>query len=59
MNVSCMLVYAVQKYGFPMTAVRRFRLLNTMLEAMQGMDIPLHLGKRLVRIDELPPVSPP
>lgn len=37
-----------------MTSIRRFRLLNTCLAAMQQMDIPLQLGKRLSGIDNLP-----
>lgn len=52
-----MLTCALQKFGFPMMGIRRFRLLDTMLEAMQQMDIPLQLGKRLTAIDGLPPLT--
>lgn len=40
-----------------MTGIRRSRLLSTCLAAMQQMDIPLQLGKRLSAIDNLPEVA--
>lgn len=39
-----------------MVGVRRFRLLNVLLEAMQQADIPLQLGKRLQDVHQ-PSVS--
>eukprot|EP00879_Flechtneria_rotunda_P027080 GHRR01028945.1.p1 GENE.GHRR01028945.1~~GHRR01028945.1.p1 ORF type:complete len:165 (+),score=50.51 GHRR01028945.1:798-1292(+) len=42
----------LQQYGFPMTGVRRFRLLNVLLDKMEQMGIPLEFGKRLVDIQQ-------
>eukprot|EP00879_Flechtneria_rotunda_P025642 GHRR01027271.1.p1 GENE.GHRR01027271.1~~GHRR01027271.1.p1 ORF type:complete len:245 (+),score=56.35 GHRR01027271.1:113-847(+) len=43
---------AMEQYGFPMTGVRRFRLLNVLLDKMEQMGIPLEFGKRLVDIQQ-------
>ncbi|WIA19070.1 hypothetical protein OEZ85_003725 [Tetradesmus obliquus] len=45
---------AMERFGLPMIGVRRFRLLNVLLEAMQAADIPLQLGKRLHEIHQPP-----
>lgn len=44
----------LQKHGWPMLGIRRSRLRSACLEAMQAMDVPLQLGKRLAGIDNLP-----
>jgi salicylate hydroxylase len=47
----------LQRFGLPMLGVRRFRLLNVLLEAMQKADIPLLLGKRLRDVQQPPSSS--